>query len=196
MKTKEIAVIEKELNPIVKKATDLVISTPKDMEKANEALSQLRIAQGKVTEKMETITLPAKETIKAAEAIWKPFITSAKNAIQIIRDKMSEYQTVEVERARIEEEKLAARVGEGKGKLKAETAVAKMGEIDTPADKIESASGKTGFREDQQFEVINILAVPSEYIMANEPKIRIAMKAGIKLKGVRYFTKQVPINRI
>lgn len=193
IKTKEVAVIEKELNPMLAKAKELVITGPKDMERATEYLSQLNLAKDKVTERMETITLPAKETIKAAEAIWKPFINMAKDAIQLLRDKQSIYQTEQVRIAREKEAKIAERVT--KGNLKIETGVRKMTEIDRPQEEVVAESGKVNFREDECFEVVDITKLPVKYIVANEVEIRKAMKAGIKLDGVRYFTKMVPINR-
>jgi hypothetical protein len=190
----EVAIIEKELNPMLEQARTLVIKSSSDMKKATEYLSQLNLAKDKVTDRMETITKPAKQTIKAAEAVWKPFITAAKEAIELIRENMSEYQTEQTRLAREEEEKIASRVGQGKGKLKYETAVQQIENVDKPVDKVMTESGSVKFREDEVFEVIDITLLPVEYILPNEVKIRAAMKDGKKLPGVAYSTKQVPIN--
>lgn len=192
-KIQEITVIERELNPMLVKAKDLSIQGTKDMTVATEYLSQLNLAKDKVTERMETITLPAKETIKAAEAIWKPFINMAKDAIQLIRDKQSAYQTEQVRIVREKEAKIAARVSSGNIKL--DTGVRKIGEIEKPVEEIYTDSGNVKFREDQCFEVMDVSKLPVKYVVANEVAIRIAMKAGIQIEGVRYFTKMVPVNR-
>lgn len=193
-KNNEVAILEKELNPILEKAKLLSIKNPDDMKIATEELSKLNLAKDKVIEKMETITQPAKATIKAAGAIWKPFIVMAKEAIENIREKMSEYQTAETIRVREEEGKISDRTGDGKGKLKFETAVRKIGEIDRPADKVVSDSGSLNFREDKQFEIIDVTMLPHEFILPNEIKIRAVMMVGTELPGVRYFMKMVPIN--
>lgn len=192
-KTQEIMVIEKELNPMLLKAKDLNIRGLKDMEVATEYLSQLNLAKDRVTERMETITVPAKETIKAAESIWKPFINMAKDAIQLIRDKQSAYQTEQVRIVREKEAKVAARVASGNIKL--DTGVRKMGEIEKPVEEIYTDSGNVKFREDKCFEVVDVSKLPVKYVVPNEVAIRIAMKAGIKIPGVRYFTKMVPVNK-
>lgn len=192
-KTQEITVIKRELNPMLVKAKELSIQGLKDMEVASEYLSQLNIAKDKVTERMETITKPAKETIKAAEAIWKPFVNMAKDAIQLIRDKQSAYQTELVRIAREKEEKIAERVA--KGNLKLDTGIKKIGEIEKPVEEIYTDSGKVSFREDECFEIVDISKLPTKYVLPNEVAIRIAMKAGIKVEGVRYFTKMVPVNK-
>ncbi len=190
----EIKVIEKEINPMLLKASKLTIKGVDDMKEATEYLSQLNIAKDRVVDRMETITKPAKEVIKSAEAVWKPFINAVKEAIEDIREKMSDYQTQSILKAREEEAKIANRIGEGKGKLKLETASNKIAEIEKPEAKINVESGSLKFREDQCFEVEDISQLPQEYLLANEIKIRSALKAGIKLKGVRYYTKMVPIN--
>lgn len=196
MKTssKEVAVLEKEVSPIVNEATAIEIKNDKDMKVATEILSRLNIARDRTIEKMETITKPQKEAIKAAESIFKPFIVKAKSAIDIIRDKMSSYQTEKIEAARKEEAKIAARIGEGKGKLKIETAVEKMKDIEKPAETVIAESGSLKFREDLVYEIEDLSKIPLDYLIPDEVKIRKAMKAGIRLPGVKYSTKMVPIN--
>ena len=66
----DIAVIEKEINPIVNSAEKIVIAGEKDMKEATEILSKLNLASDKTIERLETITKPAKASIKAAEAVW------------------------------------------------------------------------------------------------------------------------------
>ncbi len=187
--------VEKKINPIVSKVESLEIKSEADMKTAAEYLFDLSAAEKMVTARMETITKPAKEAIKAAEAIWKPFITQSKKLIQIIRDKQSEYQTEKIRIQREEENKIAKRMGEGKGKLKVETAMRKIDEVEKPSSKISVDSGSTGFREEKCFEVMDITMLPHEYVLPNEVKIRSAMKGGIELSGVRYFTKMIPVNK-
>ncbi len=192
---KEIAKIESELNPLLERAKTLTIKSQKDMAVVTEELSKLNIMKDRATKQMETITLPAKETIKAAEAIWKPFINAAKEAIENLREKASDYQTAETLKAREEEAKIANRVKEGKGNLSFETAEKKMAGIDRPAEKVMTQSGSVSFVETEQFEVEDLSKVPLEYHVADEVKIRAAMKAGQKLPGIRYFMKMVPRNK-
>jgi hypothetical protein len=108
---------------------------------------------------------------------------------------MSAYQTEQDRIAREKEEKIAARVGEGKGKLKVETAVNKMNEIERAPEKIESEKGKLSFRTVKKFEVQDTGMLPPDYILPDLSAIRKAMLAGLELPGVKYWEEKEPINR-
>jgi hypothetical protein len=199
-----VAVTKKEISPMIEQANDLEIAGPKDMEKAGELLSQLNLANDKVTERMETITLPAKQTIKAAEAIWKPFIVNCKSAISIVREKISDYQTEQTRIAQEKKDKIAERVGEGKGKLQPSTAVAQMESVQTPEAQVSTDSGLIKFRTDRKFEITDFRSLPApvqqeiyEAAIAKgvaDTIIRAHMKAGNEFAGVRYWDAQVPVN--
>lgn len=194
--TKEltVAVVEKKLTPMIQQSKKLSIGSAKDMVTATEMVSEFKIQLKLVTDRMETLTKPAKEVVKAAEAIWKPFIVQAKEAIENIRNKQSEYQTEQVRITREKEAKIASNIKPGKGHLSFEVGVQKMQEIERPEESIHTDLGSTGFREEPQFEIENLAQLPIEYHLADEVKVRAAMKRGEKLPGVRYFTKQVPVN--
>lgn len=193
-KNKEIAVIEKELNPMIAKATKLSIEDAKDMRTSAEMLSQLNLARDKVTERMETITKPAKETIKAAEAIWKPFVMMAKEAIEVIRSKQSAYQTEQVRLAREEEEKIAARQREGRGGLKFETAVRKIEEIERPDEYIVVASGSLKFREMKKLKITDSSVIPDKFWIIDETMVTNALKGGENVPGAELESVQIPVN--
>ncbi len=114
--------------------------------------------------------------------------------INYLRTAMSDYQTEEKRVADEKAEKIAARVGDGKGKLKVETAVSQIEQIETPQKEVATEEGLVQFRTVQQFEVTDFALLPDDYKTANEVAIRKAMKDGIELPGVRYFEKQVPAN--
>lgn len=187
--------IQKEINPFIKKAQGLSIKGIKDMENATEYMSFLNKGIKDATAVMETITKPAKETVKAAEAIWKPVINAAKEAVLEIREKMSSYQTEQQRIVDEEKARIAARIGEGKGKLKMDTAMNQIAEVETPETRIETGLGNLNFRTEKVFKVMDVTMLPAEYILPDEVKIRAAMKAGIELPGVEYSTKQVPVNK-
>lgn len=186
--------LEKKVSPLVTKAEELVIESPKDMEVATEMLSKLNKLGDAAEEEKNKVMRPALDVVAAERKRWKPLETVLEGAIGIIRKKMSAYQT---EAKRIADEKakaIEARIGEGKGKLKLDTAVAQIDALDTPEEKVMTGAGSVKFRTDKKFEVVDISKLPVEYLLANEVAIRTAMKDGKEVPGVRYFTEEVPIN--
>jgi len=171
-----------------------VIKSAKEMEKAVDILSQLNKINDKITAEKEKVTKPLNEALRTERARWKPAETILETAIAAIRKGITAFQTEQKKLADEEAEKIANRVGPGKGKFTPETAVAKLDAIDRPAESVETASGKVKFREVKKFEVMDITMLPVEYILPNETAIRKAMNSGINIPGVRYYEEQQVIN--
>lgn len=191
---KEIAIIEKEVSPIVQKAEDLKVKDSKSMEQATKMLSELNQQKDRITAEKEKITKPLNEALSAERKRWKPIENVLETAIGFLRNSISDYQTAETKRAREEEAKIAARTGEGKGKIKVETAVAKIGQIEKPKDKVVSEAGMVNFREDKILKIMDETMIPREYLIPDEKKILADLKAGKKVKGCELDIKLVPIN--
>ena len=191
---KEVKVLEKEITPFVKKAEGIVITDAKGMKSATEILSQMNKYADQVKERKETVTKPLNAALKAARALFAPLEDKLDDGISQIRKAMTNYQTEQRRIEKEEEDRIAARVGEGKGKLKVETAVKKMSEIDRADKNVAADSGSVKFKTVKKFEVMDVTLLPHEYIVADEVKIRKAMLADIELPGVRYFTEEVPSN--
>lgn len=193
-KDNSLALIEKEVSPIVSRAAALEIKDEKSMTGGAELLSTLNLRLDKITEEKERITKPLNEALKAERSRWKPFVDQLDEAIALIRRKMSAYQTEQKRIADDEADRIAARVKEGKGNLKPETAVRQMEEIDRPAGAVTAASGMVKFKTVKCFEVMDLSLVPLDYHLANEVTIRKAMNADIEIPGVKYWTEQRPDN--
>lgn len=191
---KEIAVIEKEVSPIISRAEELKVKDQKSMESATKMLSELNKQKDRITAEKEKVTKPLNEALRAERNRWKPIETTLETAIGFLRDSISEWQTAETKRAREEEAKIAARTGEGKGKIKVETAVAKINEIERPNEKVVSDSGMVKFREDKVLKIWDETMIPREYLIVNEAKILADLKAGKKVQGCELDIKLTPIN--
>lgn len=194
--TKDVSIVQKvkAVSPLVEKAKELVIETPEDMGVANEILSSMNKIIDAATEEKEKITKPALAILSAERKRWKPLEEMFDLGIELLRKKMSKYQTEAKRKAEEEEDALAARVGEGRGKLKPETAIRKMGEIEKPETRISGDKGMTKFRTVPRFEVMDIKKLPVEFLLPNEVAIREAQKEGKEIPGVRYYTEEVPMN--
>lgn len=190
--------IEKKMSPAIKEAENIVIKDADDMKQATEVLSVLNRFNDAMTAEKERVTKPLLQALNAERKRWKPLETMYEGAIALLRRKMTKYQTDETAKAKAEEAKIAARVGEGKGKLKVETAVRKMGEIEAPDKRVSTNAGMVKFRPVKKFEVTDLSALANYadggYILPNETAIRKAMMSGIEIPGVRYYEEQVPVN--
>lgn len=187
-------IIVKDISPVVLKAKGLSIKDEKDMTEAVELLSVLNKGLDRVVLEKEKVTKPLNEALKQERARWKPFETMCEEAIEIVRKKMTVYQTEKTRLVQEEEAKLAARVGEGKGKLKMETASRMIDEIDAPEKSVAAESGSVRFEKVKMFRIVDLSLLPTEYILPNEVKIRAAMKKGEEIPGVEYYTEERPKN--
>lgn len=190
----QLDIIRKDVTPLVEVANAIAITTQEGMKGAVEVLSKLNQINDRITAEKEKVTKPLNAALKAERGRWKPIEDMYETAIGSIRAKMSAYQSEEVKRQKDEEARIAARVGAGRGKLKIETAVSKIEAIKKVDEKIAGDSGMVQFREVEDFEVMDVTMLPIDCLLPNEVEIRKKMKAGVKVEGVRYFTKQVPVN--
>lgn len=187
--------IKKEVEPIVAKAQQLVIKDEQTMLESAELLSQCNIAIDKAEAEKETITLPAKAIIKRENARWEPIIAPLKEAVVFLRSEQSRYQTELSRIARLEEEKIVARIAPGRGNLTVTTAIKKMADIEKPIDKVSTLSGSIKFRDHQVLKITDKSIIPTEYFDLNESKVIQALKTGIKVPGTELETVKIPINR-
>lgn len=189
-----IEVFQKEVSPIIEETQKMIIEDAVGMKAAVELLSRLNQFNDRIVEEKEKITVPLEQALKAERARWKPIEAEIKPAIDIVRGKMSDYQTAEIKRARDEEARIAARVGEGKGKLKVETAVKKFSEIERADKKVATDAGMVKFREDKKLKIMDESLIPREYLIVDERKVLADLKAGKSVMGAILETVQTPVN--
>lgn len=192
--TKDITVFEKEIDPIASEAEVLTIVTQEDMAGAVTLLSNLNRSLDKITEEKEKVTKPLNEALKAERGRWKPFETKLESAISTIRSKMSSYQTESARLAKIEEEKIAARIAPGKGNLSMETATKKIDEIERADKSVATDAGLVKFRTDKKLKITDALIIPREYLVVDEKAVFEALKKGAAIPGAEIEEVQTPVN--
>ncbi|MES2409671.1 MAG: siphovirus Gp157 family protein [Patescibacteria group bacterium] len=193
--SKEITTIQKESAPIIKEANALEIYTPAHLTQAVSILSELNKFSDRITEEKERVTKPLNEALKAERSRWKPLETQYDGAISLLRTRISAYQTKAVQEAKLAQEKIASRVGEGSGKLKIETALKKLEAIEVPTEQINTQSGSITFREVQRLNIVDETKIPREYLIPDEKRILDALKGGIEIAGCAIEIIQVPYNQ-
>lgn len=175
--------------------TEIAITTPAEMESATELLSQLNSHADTIKSRKDEVMRPLLDAVAAERKRWKPAEDLLKQGIDHIRKQMSVFQTAEHKKAEAEKNKIAGRVGEGKGHIKMTTAAKKMAEVDTPEKKVAAASGSVSFKTDYEVTVVDVRLIPEKFLEVKIPAIRMAHKKGEVIDGVKIEEIQVPINR-
>lgn len=189
----EIIVIRKEAKPILAKGDNLKIKDEKSMTLGVELLSQANSLFKSIKAEHDSKTTPYDEKIKEIDADFIPSEKALKNLISYLRTEIGEYQTRQTDIASKKQEKISEKVNDGK--IKFETGVKKMNEVDVPAGKISTDSGKVSFRTDKKLKIINFTEIPREYLIPDEKRILEALKAGKIVPGCTIEIIQTPINR-
>lgn len=187
-------VIQNQIIPLVNEASTLRITSIEDMEIATIILSKLNVINDNIDKEKQKVLTPLNLARTAEINRWKPTITLYEDAIAVLREKISKYQT-EAVRARIEAEKaIADRIGEGKGHIKLSTAVKKLEELDIPAEAVTTTFGSLKFRTDKRIRLTDVNLIPRDYLIPDEKKILEALKANKPVAGCEIEEIQVPIN--
>lgn len=142
---KAVAIVEKRLTKAEQYATDLVVESEKDEQKATIALSELNKLGDEITGQKEELTTPLNGVLKAIRSRYKPLEEAHVNAISMIKRKLIAYH----DKKRREADEAARKVAEAaaKGRIKPETAVRKMDEIAPVAKNVKTEAGALQYKK-------------------------------------------------
>ena len=181
----------------VEDAKALVISNPDEMKIATEMLSNANKFGDAIKERKDGIIKPINVGIKAVRALFKPVEVNKDEAVDIIKEKMVNYQTDLDATNKKKEESIGGRVD--RGTMKPETAVKKLEEMPEVENKIESDAGSVTFKTVKEVSVVDESLLPREYLVPNMVKIKADAKALDKLgkdqiPGVKVEDKKMVAN--
>lgn len=193
MTTKDLVpVLQKEMSPMVAQATSLVIKDADSMTTATEMLSSLNKIGDQIEGEKKKITDPLNKALKEVRSRYKPLEATLETATDAIRRKMSDYQTKAKQIADAKADKIADRVE--RGTLKPETGVAKIAELDTPAEKVSTDSGSVQFRTIKHWRVTDFALLPDTHKITDEKACTLSMKSSREVAGLEYYETQEPYN--
>jgi len=172
-----------------------VIKDKDDMLKATETLSKLNVLLDNLKKDEKLLTEPLNKTLDEIKGRYKPTKTVLESEIARIRSVMSVYQTEQVRIQKEEEAKIASRIGEGKGKIKFETATKKMSEIERVDNVVSSDVGTVRFSNTKVLKVVDMNLIPDEYFDLNETKLLKVLKAGVVVAGAVLEDKLIAVNK-
>ena len=175
------------------RSNEMKIETFEQASQATELLSHANKEMDALLQKEEKITKPALLVIKNERERWAPYKKMLKESIDLLRMKLSDYQTIESQRAAKEAQAIADRAS--RGTLKVETAVRKLSEIDAPEAKILTSNGSLTFRPKETLVIKHADKIPREYLSPDEDRLLKALQGGATIPGCTIVIIQVPFNR-
>ena len=194
--SQQISILEKEINPIVESSKQLSIDNEEDRVKASSILASLALKRSLLKEDKESITKPILTSLNAIRAKYKPLEDILDTSIDLIRDKMSKYQTNLVKTLDAERDKIINRMGEGRGKLSVDKAIDKLNKIENPINNITTDNGNVSFRKSTVLKITDNKKIPIEYWDINESRLLKALKSGVKVEGAELEEVQTVVTKI
>ena len=183
--TPEIGQIKTQLTALEKKATGAVIETAEQYADAIDFLSKIKAIAKFIKQEKEKITDPANATIKAARNFFAPFEQKYIEGESILKSKILEYKREVDRKARIEEERIAARAE--KGTIKPETAERKMDAVVRVENTTRGRVGEVQIRKIKKVRITDELLVPREYLRVDEAAVRRDALGGKTIPGVEVY---------
>jgi hypothetical protein len=195
---------------ILTHAKEFRIATNVSYKLAGEELKRIKGAMKRMEELRTAITRPMDAAKRAVMDLFGPPAERLATAERSIKSAMVTYQN-EIERQAREERLIAEREArEQQERLEAAASrAAERGEMET-ADALQSQAATVqpvavtretpkiagiNFRDAWKFEITDPAAIPREYLLVDESKIRKivqAMKADTKIPGVRVYSEKQP----
>lgn len=186
---KNVSVVKAQTTKALSAANDYKITNADDLAKGTDLLKKIKDIGKAVTERKKEITDPLNNALKSARDLFRPIEQNYAEAERIVKNKILEWQRVEDERIKKEQNKIATKVESGKMSL--EKAVDKMEDVGTVQTSAKGKTGAISTREIPKYEVTEENKVPREYCSPDMAKIKRALDAGIEVPGARKYYEKV-----
>ena len=185
---KEIKIYEKEIKIAVRYGESLVIKDSATYELALVEGKRIKDRLNEITARKEEITKPINIALKSVRDLFRPIETAGEEAVKTIKDKMLEYTKERAEKAEEIKLKLAARVE--RGTMRIDTAVRKIGEVETPEKTVMTAEGKATTVSRRAWRVTDKSKIPLEFMEPDMVKIKASFRSGKPVPGVEEYEEQ------
>ena len=187
--------LRKDINDVIQAMEELVITSEKDFVIAGEWLISNKEMQKKVKDHFEEERAEKYAAYKAVTDTIKTYIDALEKAEKVVKKQLAAYQA-EQDRIRREKEEAMRleRMKQEEEARKAGLAEIMPEPVYSPEPELAKVEGLS-FVENWTFEITNASALPAEYLLPDDKKIRAvvkAMKGDTNIPGVRaYAEKQV-----
>ena len=191
MTTNKLIPIRESVKSIASQLDGLVISDQKTFTKISELYSSAKTLYKSIYEERRLKTKPLEQQIKDIEIHYVPSEKALKTLIDKLKLDITNYQNEQLRLRREKEIAIADRIGSGKGKIKLETALEKISELDTPATNI----GNLSFRDKPQLRITDMSLIPEKYWILDEVLLFSDLKENVKIPGAEIEIIKIPVNR-
>ncbi len=189
-----VKIFHKEITPLAESATSIQIMDKDTLIMATELLSALNTYNDKITSQKDQIIRPALDIISVERKRWQPLEALLKPSIDLLRSKISTYQTDLINRQRIQEEAISSRISSGKGHYSLATGLKKLDAVLVPQARIDTATGSLRFNTRQEVLITDKSKIPLIYLETKDSLILADLKKNITIPGAELVERQVPIN--
>ena len=184
----------KEVSIFEKSADDLKITNNTDMETAADLLGSVKKMQKSLKTKEDDAKRPFQDTLNGIRAAYKPINADLSAAESTIKGKVVDYRKKEAAAAEEKKNKIEARVGEGKGKLKVQTAINQISNVDQGKSEahIDTGSSSMTVRMIKKVRITDESLVPRDYLVVDTTKVKAAAVKIHDLKKEGVAVEQIP----
>lgn len=193
--SKQLSIIEKKALPIAEKAKSLQVVDGETLGVANDILSQMNTWLKASEKDRRSLTDPLEKSLDLIRDKYRPLEIQLKDGIKAVKLSIADYVIAEEKREQMEMDKIARRVGEGRGHLNIETAARKSDEIKQAPVAVIGDQGRITFREDKKLRIVDASLIPREYLVVDESKVLSALKLGEVIPGAEIEIVKTVINR-
>jgi hypothetical protein len=178
--TKEVIKLEeadaKEVSIFEKTANELKITSAADVEAAVDTLGSIKKMQKHLKAQEDGAKKPYQELVKGIIAAFKKPQTDLAAAESTIKSKISTFRAEEARKAEEKKAKIEARVGEGKGKLKVQTAINQISDVEQSksAAHVDTGNSKMTVRMIKKVRITDESLIPRDYLVVDNAKVRAA----------------------
>lgn len=194
MNTKQLIPLKKKVETLATKVSLFTITSQEDMKTAVTMLSSMNLYRDSVEAKKTLLTKPLNEALKNARAMFRPIEEVYTEAIELLRSKMSSFQTEQVRIKQEAEQAIVSRVKEGKGNLSIEKAVEKISALPPVEKEVSTEQGAVQFRETKTLKITDESLIPREYLIVDTVKLLKDLKEGKTIAGAEIEIIQTPVN--
>lgn len=188
IETKELSVLKGQVSKAENAALALVVDNQESYEKGVDIGVKLKQVGKAVKQQKELITRPLNDALKAARDFFNPIESQFDSAELIVKNKLLAYKRKKDEEARIEEERLAARVE--KGTMKIETAEKKIDAIERVENTTRGKTGESQIRKVKKVRIVDEALIPRNYLVPEMVLIRKDALAGVAIPGTEVYEEE------
>jgi len=167
----DMVVIKEKASGMQRMLDTTQVASEDDLKSVAEKIKGVKLLKKFITEQKEKYTAPAKAIIAEAREQYDPYIKVCESAEETLKGRAKTYMLEQERKAKIEEDRIAARVE--KGTLKPETAMRKMEALPEVQKTVRSDAGSAlRMSKRKVAKIENPDIVPDEYWVIDDVRVR------------------------